>query len=122
MPKDGFYFDFLVTTMAGARIDPDAFQPCDTVSDEELDMFAEQARFFYENTDKALLGWGASISMMGLSSLLSDNITQGALEVVPPHLYWTETPLRRLEWILVGTTLADARLVFIDRPAKLLVL
>ena len=34
----------------------------------------------YEETDKAILGWGASISVMGLSALLSDNITQGALD------------------------------------------
>jgi uroporphyrinogen decarboxylase len=80
MPKDGYYFDFIRPTMAGTRIDPDAFQPRDMVSDEELKMFAEQGRFFYENTDKALLGWGASISMMGLSALLSDNITQGSLD------------------------------------------
>ena len=80
MPKDGYYFDFLVTTMAGKQIDPDAFQPCDTVTDEELDEIAEHSRFFYENTDKALLGWGASISLMGLSALLSDNITQGSLD------------------------------------------
>jgi len=80
MPKDGFYFDFIRSTMANTRIDPDAFQPRDTVTDEELDVFAEHARFLYENTDKALLGWGASISVIGLSHLLSDNITQGALD------------------------------------------
>ena len=65
MPKDGYYFDFVRPTMASTRIDPDAFQPSDTVTDEELDAFAEHGRFFYENTDKALLGWGASISMIG---------------------------------------------------------
>ncbi len=80
MPRDGYYFDFIRPTMAGTRIDPDAFRPCDTVSDEELLMFAEQGRFLYENTDKALLGWGASISLIGLSALLSDNITQGSLD------------------------------------------
>lgn len=80
MPKDGYYFDFLRPTMASTRIDPDAFQPSDTVADEDLDAFAEHGRFFYENTDKALLGWGSSISMMGLSALLSDNITQGSLD------------------------------------------
>ncbi|MFV1966870.1 MAG: uroporphyrinogen decarboxylase family protein [Pirellulaceae bacterium] len=80
MPKDGYYFDFLRPTMAGTRIDPDAFRPSGTVSDEELSLFAEHARFLYENTDKGLLGWGASISMMGLSALLSDNITQNSLD------------------------------------------
>ena len=80
MPKDGYYFDFIRSTMASTRIAPDAFRPSDTVSDEELELFAEHGRFLYENTDKALLGWGASISMMGLSWLLSDNITQGALD------------------------------------------
>ncbi len=80
MPNSGYYFDFARPTMAGTRIDPDAFRPSGTVTDEELDAFAEHSRFFYENTDKALLGWGASISLMGLSALLSDNITQGSLD------------------------------------------
>jgi len=80
MPRGGYYFDFIRPTMASTRIDPKAFRPCDTVPDEELKVFAEHGRFLYENTDKALLGWGASISMIGLSSLLSDNITQGSLD------------------------------------------
>lgn len=80
MPDGGYYFDFLRPTMSGARIDPAAFQPDGDVPDEELERFAEHGRFLYENTDKALLGWGASISMFGLSSLLSDNITQGSLD------------------------------------------
>jgi uroporphyrinogen-III decarboxylase len=80
MPKDGYYFDFIRPTMANKRINPLAFQPRDTVTDEELEMFAEHGRFFHETTDKALLGWGASISMIGLSALLSDNITQGSLD------------------------------------------
>lgn len=80
MPKDGYYFDFIRPTMAGTGIDPDAFHPVDTVSDEELRTFEEYGRYLFENTDKALLGWGASISMVGLSALLSDNITQGSLD------------------------------------------
>ncbi len=80
MPKDGYYFDFIRPTMAGTQIDPDAFQPCDTVSDEELDIFAKNGRFLYENTDKALLGWGACIALLGLSALLADNLTQGSLD------------------------------------------
>lgn len=80
MPENGYYFDFIRPTMAGTRIDPAAFRPSSTVSDEELDVFAEHAKHLYEHTDKALLGWGASISTMGLSALLSDNITQGSLD------------------------------------------
>ncbi len=80
MPKNGFYFDFTRPTMSSKRIDPDAFQPSDTVPDEELEIMARHAQFLYENTDKAILGWGASISLMGLSALLSDNITQGSLD------------------------------------------
>ena len=79
MPRDGYYFDFLTSTMADRRIDPDIFRPSGTVADEELEAFAEHGRFLYENTDKALLGWGAAISLIGLSFLLSDNITQGSL-------------------------------------------
>ena len=80
MPHDGFYFDFTRTTMAGQGIDPNAFQPADTVPDETLEMMAQRAEFLYNNTDKALLGWGACVSMIGLSALLGDNITQGSLD------------------------------------------
>ncbi|MFH1006059.1 MAG: uroporphyrinogen decarboxylase family protein [Candidatus Latescibacterota bacterium] len=80
MPRDGYYFDFIRPTMAHTEIHPDAFRPSDTVTDEELALFAEHGRFLYQNTDRALLGWGASISLIGLSALLSDNITQGSLD------------------------------------------
>ena len=80
MPKDGFYFDFIRPTMASSRIDPAKYKPASTVGDEELKAFESRAKFLYENTDKAILGWGASISMVGLSALLSDNITQGSLD------------------------------------------
>lgn len=80
MPKDGYYFDFIRPTMASKKIDPKAFHPCDTVSDEELDLLAFHAKYLHENTDKAILGWGASISMIGLSALLAENITQGSLD------------------------------------------
>jgi len=80
MPKDGLYFDFIRPTMSGRRIDPDAFRPPDSVPDEVLEVLARRAKHLYENTDKAILGWGASISLMGMSALLSGNITQGALD------------------------------------------
>ena len=79
MPKDGYYFDFRRPTMAG-RIDPDKFQPREVVADEELQALQTLGKHLYENTDKAILGWGGSISLMGLSSLLGDNITQGSLD------------------------------------------
>ena len=80
MPQNGYYFDFIRPTMGNKRIDPDAFRPVDNVTDEELELYAEHGKFLYENTDKALLGWGACISLFGLSSLLADNITQGSLD------------------------------------------
>jgi uroporphyrinogen decarboxylase len=80
MPKDGYYFDFIRPTMSSKRIDPEAFKPQYTVPDEKLKIIAAHAKFLYENTDKAILGWGACISMFGLSALLADNITQGALD------------------------------------------
>ncbi len=80
MPKDGFYFDFARPTMSSSRIDPEAFRPSDTVPDELLEAMGSRARSLYENTDKAILGWGASISFLGLSALLSENITQGSLD------------------------------------------
>lgn len=81
MPRDGFYFDFVRPTMAAVRIDPSAFQPPDTVPDETLEAMERRSRQLYSDTDKALLGWGASISLLGLSALLSDNITQGSLDL-----------------------------------------
>ena len=80
MPRDGFYFDFIRSTMSTRKIDPNAFQPRDTVTEEELKLMAYRAKSLYDNTDKAMLGWGASISLIGLSALLSDNITQGSLD------------------------------------------
>jgi uroporphyrinogen decarboxylase len=80
MPKDGYYFDFIRTTMAAKQIDPKALNPRDTVPDEELEILSKRAKYLYENTDKAILGWGTSISFLGLSALLSENITQGSLD------------------------------------------
>ena len=79
MPRDGYYFDFLRSTMAG-RIDPDKFTPRNTIPDEQLSNLQSVARHLYHNTDKAILGWGGSLSVIGLSALLSDNITQGSLD------------------------------------------
>ncbi len=79
MPKDGYYFDFRRPTMAG-RIDPDKFRPRETVPDEELRDLETLGKHLYNNTDKAILGWGGSISLIGLSALLSDNITQDSLD------------------------------------------
>jgi uroporphyrinogen decarboxylase len=80
MPRDGFYFDFIRSTMSDRPIDPGAFWPRDTVPDDLLEAMADRAAFLHENTDKAILGWGACISLMGLSALLADNITQGSLD------------------------------------------
>ena len=80
MPKDGLYFDFDVSTMASEGIDPDAYKPSHDVPDEKLDIVAKHARHLDENTDKAILGWGPSISYVGLSALISANITQGSLD------------------------------------------
>jgi uroporphyrinogen-III decarboxylase len=80
MPKNGYYFDFIRQLEPDQTIDPDAFQPRATVPDEELELLAARASHLYENTDKAILGWGTCLSLMGLSWLLGDNITQGALD------------------------------------------
>lgn len=80
IPRDGYYFDFDRTTMASKPIDPDAFHPPTTVPDEILRAMETRSRHLYDNTDKALLGWGACVSMIGLSAMLGDNITQGSLD------------------------------------------
>ena len=79
MPKGGLYFDFVTPAMTGARLDPDSFKPIDNVPDEKLEMMAQRGKFLFENTDKAILGWGACITMVGLSALLGPNIAQGML-------------------------------------------
>ena len=80
MPKDGYYFDYVRPTMSGDRIDPDAFHPTTTVPDEELEALHARADYLFTQTDKAILGWGYSLSLLGMSALLSDNITQGSLD------------------------------------------
>lgn len=80
MPKGGYYFDYIQKTMSGVAIDPDKFRPPATVSDEEMEAVARRARELYDNTDKAILGWGAGINLLGLSFLMADNITQGSLD------------------------------------------
>ena len=80
MPKGGYYFDSIRPAAGSGPIDPDAFRPCDTVADEELKVFADYGRFLYESTDKALLGAGAGISLIGLSMIRADNIAGGLLD------------------------------------------
>jgi uroporphyrinogen-III decarboxylase len=80
MPKDGYYFDFIGSTMTGGGIDPGKFNPSRSVPDEVLEAFARRAKRLHEETDKAVVGWGSGVSFMGLSFLLADNITQGSLD------------------------------------------
>lgn len=80
MPKGGYYFDFIRPTMASKRIDPALFKPSETVPEKKLETISQRARFLHEETDKAILGWGACITLMGLSALLAENITQDSLD------------------------------------------
>jgi uroporphyrinogen decarboxylase len=80
MPHDGFYFDHVRPTMSGRQIDPKAFQPSPTVPDEDLEYLARRGQWLFENTDKAILGWGAGFSLLGLSFIMIKNITQGSLD------------------------------------------
>lgn len=80
MPKDGYYFDLIGGPMSGHGIDPSRFQPSRNISDEVLRAFAQRAKRLNETTDKAMLGWGSGVSFLGLSFLLTDNITQGSLD------------------------------------------
>jgi len=79
MPKGGFYFDYIRPTMAG-HIEPDRFQPPMTVPEDQLRAVEALASHLHEDTDKAVLGWGAALSLVGMSALLADNITQGSLD------------------------------------------
>jgi uroporphyrinogen-III decarboxylase len=79
MPKDGYYFDFVNPAAGSFDFDPGSFNPVRTVSDEVLRAMETRGRHLFENTDKALLGWGSSITLIGLSALLGPSITQGDL-------------------------------------------
>ena len=78
MPYGGHYFDD-TSFDRGVGIDPAAFKPVDTVSDENLELLAQYSRRMYEETDYALLGWGYGVCFLGLS-LITDrmsNVTMG---------------------------------------------
>ena len=65
MPKDGFYFDAIVRQepIDEARLDPKewAEQTYALYTDEDLRYLEETSKWYYENTEYALLGnfWGA---------------------------------------------------------------
>ena len=80
MPKDGYYFDAVAPTMSSGRIDPNKFTPPSDVSDETLDFMAQRGKYLFDHTDKAILGWGAGICLMGLSFVTTSNIAQGSLD------------------------------------------
>jgi uroporphyrinogen-III decarboxylase len=76
MPKNGHYFDFIETSPSG-KIEPDKFNPSSDIPDEVLSFMQERSKYLFENTEKALLGWGGCLSILGMSAMLGDNITQG---------------------------------------------
>jgi hypothetical protein len=79
MPRDGYYFDDIHFNEAGAAIDPAAFRPATGFTDEQLSAIEARAKFLYDHTDYALLGWGGGVCFLGLS-LITDrpsNVTQG---------------------------------------------
>ena len=79
MPRDGFYFDDVAFNKPGARIDPATFRPVTGFPDEQLRAIEARARFLYENTEYAMLGWGGGVCFLGLS-LITDrmsNVTMG---------------------------------------------
>ena len=47
---------------------------------------------------------------------VTTEITQHDVPVVIPQPHWIRQ-LRRFEWILLGSSLENAKLIFIDRPA-----
>jgi len=79
MPREGYYFDDVSFSPPGATIDPAAFMPKMSFSDEELRALQTRGEFLYNNTDYALLGWGGGVCFLGLS-LITDrlsNVTMG---------------------------------------------
>ena len=47
---------------------------------------------------------------------VTTEIRQSDVPIVTPQPHWIR-PLRRFEWILLGSSLDNAKLIFIDRPA-----
>ncbi len=79
MPRDGFYFDDVAFNTPGATINPAAFRPATGFPDEHLRAIEARAKFLYENTEYAMLGWGGGVCFLGLS-LITDrmsNVTMG---------------------------------------------
>jgi uroporphyrinogen-III decarboxylase len=79
MPRDGFYFDDVAFNKPGAKINPATFRPVTGFPDEQLRAIEARARFLYENTEYAMLGWGGGVCFLGLS-LITDrmsNVTMG---------------------------------------------
>jgi hypothetical protein len=79
MPQGSYYFDDLSFNTPGATIDPKAFRPVIGFPDELLAAIEARARFLYETTDYALLGWGGGVCFLGMS-LITDrlsNVTMG---------------------------------------------
>jgi hypothetical protein len=79
MPRDGHYFDDVTFNSPGAKLDPRAFRPVDSVPDKELRGLENLSRRLYEGTEYALLGWGYGVCFLGLS-LITDrrsNVTMG---------------------------------------------
>ncbi len=79
MPRDGHYFDDVTFNSPGAKLDPRAFRPVDSVPDKELRGLETLSRRLFEGTEYALLGWGYGVCFLGLS-LITDrrsNVTMG---------------------------------------------
>jgi len=79
MPREGYYFDSISFDRAGKTINPTAFRPSSELADDQLRAVQARAKFLFDNTEYALLGWGGGVCFLGLS-LITDplsNVTMG---------------------------------------------
>ena len=79
MPRGGYYFDDISFNRPGAALDPAEFKPITGFSDEQLYALQARAKYLYEDTSYALLGWGGGVCFLGLSLITdrSSNVTMG---------------------------------------------
>ena len=60
------------------KIDPAQFRPVTGFPDEQLRAIEARAKYLYENTEYAMLGWGGGVCFLGLS-LITDRLSNVAM-------------------------------------------
>lgn len=98
MPKDGYYFDAIVRQepIEEDKLDPKEWveQTYSAYSDEDLRFIEDTAKWYYENTDYALVGnfWGAGFGDIAIVPGLSVTHPKGIRD---PQEWYMSTIIRK---------------------------